>query len=77
MEEVDQVFAERTEAEVQTQIEKTLVDMLQLGNSAASNGIGTSSARSSEKLVIELFSSWAAMTLCQNILSDDRSRIHS
>lgn len=38
-EEVDCISAERTQAGVQTQIDETLVNMLQLGNSTASNGV--------------------------------------
>lgn len=48
--EVYRVFAERTQADVQTQFEETFVDMLQLGNSAASEGVKTASIRFLEKI---------------------------
>lgn len=41
--ESDAIYAERILTEVQTQIEKTLLGNLQLGNNAVSNGIKTSS----------------------------------
>lgn len=44
--EVDKVFAERTQAEVQMQTEKTLLNLLQLGINAVLNGVETASARS-------------------------------
>lgn len=51
----DRVYAERTQAEVKTQIEETLVDMLQLGNNAASKEIKTASARFLETFALGLF----------------------
>lgn len=56
---VDRIFAEWTQAEVQNQIEEPLVDVLQLGNSAASNGTETSSIRLHQTIVIGSFSGGA------------------
>lgn len=57
---VDRIYAERTQAKVSVQIEKTPVDILQLGNKAASNGIKTTSARFLELMMIEFFHRGAA-----------------
>lgn len=57
---VDRVYSERTQAEVQTQIEEALVDMLPLGNNAVSTGLKTASVRFLETTIIELFSRGAA-----------------
>lgn len=37
--EANRVYAERTQTEIHVQIEETLVDMVQLGSNAVSNGI--------------------------------------
>lgn len=63
--EVHRIYAERTRAKVQTQIEDTLSDMLKLGKNVASNGIKTSSARFLERMVIELFNHVVA----ENVMS--------
>lgn len=42
---LDRIYAERTQAKVQVQIEENFRDMLQLGNNAALNGITMPSAR--------------------------------
>lgn len=55
-EESNRNYAERTQAKVQTKIEKTLVDTIQLNNSAASNGTKTGSARFLEMIVMGFFS---------------------
>lgn len=55
-EEVDCIYAERTQAKFLSQIKKTVVKMPQRGNDAASNAIKTASARLLEKNVIEVLS---------------------
>lgn len=55
-EEVDRIYVKSTQADVQDQIEETLVVMLQLGNIAASNRIETASALFLNTIIIELFS---------------------
>lgn len=55
-EKVDRAYAERAQAEGQNQIEDTLFDMLQHGNSAASNGSRPPSVRFLETVVAKLFS---------------------
>lgn len=59
-EKVNRIFVEGTQAEIQNQVAQTLVNMLQLGNNAASNGIRTGATRLIEKIVIKLFSHRAA-----------------
>lgn len=54
--EVDCHYAEHTQAEVRTQIEKVLIDMLEPGNSAASNRIMAASARFLETSVVAVLS---------------------
>lgn len=68
VEEVDCIYTECTQAEVRNQKEKTLVDILQLGKSAAPNKIKTASARFQETIVIELFSRRAADKLMSQSL---------
>lgn len=59
----DRVYAERFQAEVHTQIEKTTVDMLQLGNSAAENGIKIASLGFLKTVPAEPFSREGAKDL--------------
>lgn len=58
--EVDRNYAEQTQEKRQTEIEETLVKMLQLGNSSASNGMKTALARFLESIVIAFCSGGAA-----------------
>lgn len=62
----NRVYARRTQAEVQTQKEKTVVNILQLGNSSAWNGIKTTFARFLKTVVIELFRRGLWKTLYRN-----------
>lgn len=57
---VDSIFAERNQAEIQNEVEETLVDMLKLGNIAASNRIKNASARYLEAIMIGFSSRGAA-----------------
>lgn len=65
--EIAHIYAERTQAEIQVQIEEGLAHMLQLGKNAVSNGIKTVPARFLETKMIELISRGAtdeAMSEC-------------
>lgn len=55
-EEVNIIYAERTEVEVQTQIEESFVNMHQLNNNDPWNGIKTASARYLVAIVIRRIS---------------------
>lgn len=55
-EKADSIYAGPTQAVPQTQIEETLVDILQLGNNAASYRTKTDSTQFLETIVIECFS---------------------
>lgn len=59
-EEVDRNYTEPSHAEAQVHPKETLVDMLELGNIAASNEIRKVSARILETIVLESFSRGAA-----------------
>lgn len=65
-EEVACIHKERTHAKLLAKMEKTLVDMLQLGNSAVSNGINKSSAWFAETIMVALCSRGVA----EKLLSD-------
>lgn len=58
--EADHIHAERTQVEVQFQLEEPLLDILQLGNNAASNWSEISSTWCLERTKIELLSPGAS-----------------
>lgn len=56
----DRIYAECTQSKFQAEIEETLVDMLQIGNSAAWNGIKMAPAQFRKMKMIKLLSRGAA-----------------
>lgn len=79
LEKADRIFVERAQTEVQTQIEEALVDLHQLGNKTASDGIKRSSDRFPEPMGIAFFSGsgandvmekffkqWCQLETCRN-----------
>lgn len=57
--EADHIYAERTQVKFLIQIEETPIDVLQLGNNTASNGIESASSRFLKTILIQFFSRWA------------------
>lgn len=54
--EADREYAERSQAEVQIQVEETVLHMLELGGLAFTNGIKTASVRFLQMVIAETLS---------------------